>query len=63
MSLANSLARRDAAVLLHPQTDWRAHEERGALVISEAEIVEMFARFGRALDEVAGSVLPGQRAA
>ena len=33
------------------------------LVISEAEIVEMFARFGRALDEVAGSVLPGQRAA
>jgi adenosylmethionine-8-amino-7-oxononanoate aminotransferase len=128
MSLVNSLARRDAAVLLHPQTDWRAHEESGALVvtrgegihvfdeddkgyiegmaglwctalgfseprlveaarrqmsllpyehcamgdtmgfspplvISETEIVEMFARFARALDEIAGSVLPAQRAA
>jgi 4-aminobutyrate--pyruvate transaminase len=33
------------------------------LVISEAEVVEMFTRFGRALDEIAGSVLPAQRAA
>ncbi len=33
------------------------------LVISETEIVEMFARFARALDKIAGSVLPAQRAA
>ena len=34
MSLSNSLARRDAAVLMHPQTDWRAHEQTGANVVT-----------------------------
>ena len=42
MSLVNSLARRDAAVLLHPQTDWRAHEESGALVVTRGEGVHVF---------------------
>ena len=42
MELVNSLARRDAAVLLHPQTDWRAHEESGALVVARGEGVHVF---------------------
>ena len=42
MSLMNSLARRDAAVLLHPQTDWRAHEESGALVVARGQGVYVF---------------------
>ena len=42
MSLVNSLARRDAAVLLHPQTDWRAHEERGALVVARGAGVRVY---------------------
>ena len=33
------------------------------LVITAAEIVEMFARFGRALDGVAAEMAPSQRAA
>ena len=42
MSLVNSLARRDAAVLLHPQTDWRAHEESGALVVARGDGVHVY---------------------
>ena len=41
-SLANSLSRRDVAVLLHPQTDFRAHEEQGALVIARGEGVRVY---------------------
>jgi len=41
--------------------------DRGAisppLVISAAEIAEMFARFGRALDEVAAEIRPASKAA
>ena len=42
MSLPNSLSRRDVAVLLHPQTDWRAHEQQGALVVTRGEGVRVF---------------------
>ncbi len=42
MSLPNSLSRRDAAVLMHPQTDWRAHEEHGALVIARGDGVRVY---------------------
>ncbi len=42
MSLPNSLSRRDAAVLMHPQTDWRAHQEQGALVVARGEGVQVF---------------------
>ncbi len=41
-TLSNSLSRRDAAVLLHPQTDWRAHEDTGALVVTRGEGVHVF---------------------
>ncbi len=42
MSLANSLSRRDASVLMHPQTDWRTHEQQGALVIARGEGVRVY---------------------
>ncbi|MGI4955392.1 MAG: aspartate aminotransferase family protein [Janthinobacterium lividum] len=42
MSVPNSLSRRDAAVLMHPQTDWRAHAEQGALVIARGQGVHVF---------------------
>ncbi len=42
MSVPNSLSRRDTAVLMHPQTDWRAHAEQGALVVVRGHGVHVF---------------------
>ena len=51
MTVPNSLSRRDAAVLLHPQTDWRAHAEQGALVVERGEGVHVFDENGAELIE------------
>jgi 4-aminobutyrate---pyruvate transaminase len=47
MSLVNSLARRDAAVLMHPQTDWKTHAETGALVVTRGDGVHVFDENGK----------------
>jgi len=44
---ANSLSRRDAAVLLHPYTDARANEADGPLVIVRGEGVRVYDEDGR----------------
>ena len=42
MPLANSLSRRDAAALLHPQTNFRLHESQGAFVVARGEGVRVY---------------------
>ncbi|MBN8873538.1 MAG: aminotransferase class III-fold pyridoxal phosphate-dependent enzyme [Rhodospirillales bacterium] len=51
MSIPNSLSRRDPAVLLHPQTDWRALEETGAFAITGGEGVRIREESGQELIE------------
>ncbi|MCC7276371.1 MAG: aspartate aminotransferase family protein [Alphaproteobacteria bacterium] len=43
----NSASSRDVATLLHPQTNWRAHEQQGAFVVSRGEGVRVFDENGK----------------
>ncbi|MGE0716692.1 MAG: aspartate aminotransferase family protein [Alphaproteobacteria bacterium] len=43
----NSASSRDVASLLHPQTNWRAHEQQGAFVVTRGEGVRVFDENGK----------------
>jgi 4-aminobutyrate---pyruvate transaminase len=45
--IPNSPGRRDAAVLLHPQTDWQTHLESGAFVLSKGDGVYVYDENGK----------------
>jgi 4-aminobutyrate--pyruvate transaminase len=45
--IPNSPGRRDAAVLLHPQTDWQVHAQTGAFVLSRGEGVYVYDENGK----------------
>ena len=45
--LSNSAGGRDAKVLLHPQTNFRAHEKDGAFVVARGEGVRIFDEDGK----------------
>jgi 4-aminobutyrate---pyruvate transaminase len=46
-AIPNSPGRRDAAVLLHPQTDWQVHAETGAFVLSKGDGVYVYDENGK----------------
>ena len=53
--LSNSLHRKDLAYALHPYTNLRAHEQRGPLIITRGQGVEVFDVEGRRyIDTMAG---------
>ena len=59
--IPNSPGRRDAAVLLHPQTDWQAHAQTGAFVLSNGDGVYVYDENGRKyLDGMAADGSPRQ---
>jgi len=49
--LGNSAASRDIAFVLHPYTNFRAHEEKGPLVITEGKGVHVYDEDGKAYIE------------
>ncbi len=49
--LCNSAASRDIAFVLHPYTNYRAHEEKGPLVITEGKGVHVYDEDGKAYIE------------